>query len=133
MPENEKKLQLATLAVHGGQSPDNAPKSRAVPIYQTSSYLFQDADHAGRLFALQEFGNPNTVLVRVQNPGGDTSAQSAVAEKVKAALGGSYDYRRTEFVGPKVGGHGAGGFGGPGATPQRHMRQAPTGGPSRGS
>jgi O-acetylhomoserine (thiol)-lyase len=55
---NEKQPQhLATLAVHGGQERDAATKSRAVPIYQTTSYLFDDADHAARLFALQEFGN----------------------------------------------------------------------------
>ncbi len=52
MPE-PKQQQLATQAVHAGQSPDPATGARAVPIYQTTSYLFQDADHAGRLFALQ--------------------------------------------------------------------------------
>ena len=46
MPE-PKQQQLATLAVHAGQSPDPATGSRAVPIYQTTSYVFQDADHAG--------------------------------------------------------------------------------------
>jgi len=49
---DEKKQQLATIAVHGGQSPDPATGSRAVPIYQTTSYLFLDADLACRLFAL---------------------------------------------------------------------------------
>lgn len=53
--------------------------------------------------ALQEFGGANGVLVRMENPGGDAQTQAAVVEKVKAALGGGYDYRRTEFVGPKVG------------------------------
>jgi O-acetylhomoserine (thiol)-lyase len=78
MPE-EKKQQLATLAVHAGQSPDPATGSRAVPIYQTTSYLFQDADHAGRLFALQEFGN---IYTRIMNPTTD------VFEKRVAALEG---------------------------------------------
>src|SRR6202142_3162143 len=64
MPD-EKKLQFATLAVHGGQTADPATGSRAVPIYQTTSYLFQDADHAGRLFALKEFGN---IYTRIMNP-----------------------------------------------------------------
>ena len=50
MPD-EKQLQFATLAVHAGQSPDPATGARAVPIYQTTSYLFQDADHAGRFTA----------------------------------------------------------------------------------
>ncbi|UWZ83211.1 homocysteine synthase [Occallatibacter riparius] len=78
MPE-EKKQQLATLAVHAGQTPDPATGSRAVPIYQTTSYLFQDADHAGRLFALQEFGN---IYTRIMNPTTD------VFEKRVAALEG---------------------------------------------
>src|ERR1700749_737391 len=78
MPD-EKQLQFATLAVHGGQSPDPATGSRAGPLYQTTSYLFQDADHAGRLFALQEFGN---IYTRIMNPTTD------VFEKRVAALEG---------------------------------------------
>ena len=78
MPE-EKQLQFATLAVHAGQSPDPTTGSRAVPIYQTTSYLFQDADHAGRLFALKEFGN---IYTRIMNPTTD------VFEKRVAALEG---------------------------------------------
>jgi O-acetylhomoserine (thiol)-lyase len=74
---DEKQLQFATLAVHAGQSPDPATGSRAVPIYQTTSYLFQDADHAGRLFALKEFGN---IYTRIMNPTTD------VLEKRVAAL-----------------------------------------------
>jgi O-acetylhomoserine (thiol)-lyase len=76
---SETKQQLATLAVHAGQTPDPATGSRAVPIYQTTSYLFQDADHAGRLFALQEFGN---IYTRIMNPTTD------VLEKRVAALEG---------------------------------------------
>ena len=74
-----KQQQFATLAVHAGQSPDPATGSRAVPIYQTTSYLFQDADHAGRLFALKEFGN---IYTRIMNPTTD------VLEKRVAALEG---------------------------------------------
>ncbi len=74
-----KQYQLATQAVHAGQSPDPATNSRAVPIYQTTSYLFNDADHAGRLFALQEFGN---IYTRIMNPTTD------VFEKRVAALEG---------------------------------------------
>src|SRR3984893_437793 len=70
---------LATLAVHAGQSPDPATKARAVPIYQTTSYLFDNADHAARLFALQEFGN---IYTRIMNPTTD------VLEKRIAALEG---------------------------------------------
>ena len=75
----EAKQQLATLAVHAGQSPDPATGSRAVPIYQTTSYVFNDADHAARLFALQEFGN---IYTRIMNPTTD------VFEKRVAALEG---------------------------------------------
>src|SRR5208337_4575443 len=78
MPE-EKPQQLATIAVHGGQTPDPTTGARAVPIYQTTSYVFQDADHAGRLFALQEFGN---IYTRIMNPTTD------VFEKRIAALEG---------------------------------------------
>src|SRR5438309_360237 len=74
-----RQQQFATLAVHAGQSPDPTTGSRAVPIYQTTSYLFQDADHAGRLFALKEFGN---IYTRIMNPTTD------VFEKRVAALEG---------------------------------------------
>jgi O-acetylhomoserine (thiol)-lyase len=75
----ETKQHLATLAVHGGQVPDPATGARAVPIYQTTSYVFQDADHAARLFGLQEFGN---IYTRIMNPTTD------VFEKRVAALEG---------------------------------------------
>ncbi len=73
------KQHLATLAVHAGQVPDPTTGSRAVPIYQTTSYVFQDADHAARLFGLQEFGN---IYTRIMNPTTD------VFEKRLAALEG---------------------------------------------
>jgi O-acetylhomoserine (thiol)-lyase len=57
--------QLATLALHAGQTPDAETLSRAAPIYQTTSYVFKDADHAARLFALREFGN---IYTRLMNP-----------------------------------------------------------------
>ena len=74
-----KKQHLATLSVHAGQEPDPTTGSRAVPIYQTTSYVFQDADHAARLFGLQEFGN---IYTRIMNPTTD------VFEKRLAALEG---------------------------------------------
>jgi O-acetylhomoserine (thiol)-lyase len=74
-----KQRQFATLAVHAGQSPDPSTGSCAVPIYQTASYVFQDADHAGRLFGLQEAGN---IYTRIMNPTTD------VFEKRVAALEG---------------------------------------------
>ncbi len=68
-----------TLALHGGHALDAETRSRAVPIYQTTSYCFQDTDHAARLFALQEFGN---IYTRIMNPTTD------VLEKRLAALEG---------------------------------------------
>ena len=62
----EKKLGMGTLAVHAGQEePDPTTGARAVPIYQTSSYVFKSADHAANLFALKEFGN---IYSRMMNP-----------------------------------------------------------------
>ncbi|MPZ52531.1 MAG: aminotransferase class V-fold PLP-dependent enzyme [Acidimicrobiia bacterium] len=68
-----------TLQVHAGQEPDPATNSRAVPIYQTTSFTFDDAGHAARLFGLQEFGN---IYTRIMNPTTD------VFEKRVAALEG---------------------------------------------
>ena len=79
MADEQQQQHLATLAVHGGQVPDPATGARAVPIYQTTSYVFQDADHAARLFGLQEFGN---IYTRIMNPTTD------VFEKRMAALEG---------------------------------------------
>ena len=78
-PDQKKPQRLATLAIHGGQTPDPTTNARAVPIYQTTSYVFNDADHAARLFALQEFGN---IYTRIMNPTTD------VFEKRIAALEG---------------------------------------------
>ncbi|HTS80585.1 MAG TPA: O-acetylhomoserine aminocarboxypropyltransferase/cysteine synthase family protein [Myxococcaceae bacterium] len=61
-----------TLALHAGYSPDPTTGSRAVPIYQTTSYRFRDADHAARLFALKEFGN---IYTRIMNPTNDVLEQ----------------------------------------------------------
>lgn len=64
----ERKLSLETLSVHGGQSIDPTTMSRAVPIYQTTSYGFRDTDHAANLFGLAEFGN---IYTRIMNPTSD--------------------------------------------------------------
>ena len=61
----DKNYKLGTLALHGGQEPDPTTNARAVPIYQTTSYVFNDAAHAARLFGLQEFGN---IYTRIMNP-----------------------------------------------------------------
>ena len=75
----EKKLRFETLQVHAGQVPDPVTKSRAVPIYQTTSYVFDSAEHAANLFGLREFGN---IYTRIMNPTTD------VFEKRVAALEG---------------------------------------------
>ena len=61
-----------TIAIHGGHSGDPTTKSRAVPIYQTTSYTFDDTDHAARLFALEQFGN---IYTRIMNPTNDVFEQ----------------------------------------------------------
>ena len=61
-----------TIAIHGAFAGDPATKARAVPIYQTTSYSFDDSDHAARLFALQEFGN---IYTRIMNPTSDVLEQ----------------------------------------------------------
>ncbi len=76
----ERKLSPDTIAVHGGQEIDPTTMSRAVPIYQTTSYGFRDTDHAADLFALKEFGN---IYTRIMNPTTD------VLEKRVAALEGA--------------------------------------------
>jgi O-acetylhomoserine/O-acetylserine sulfhydrylase len=74
-----KSLKFETLQIHAGQEPDQTTHSRAVPIYQTSSYVFNNAEHAANLFALKEFGN---IYTRIMNPTTD------VFEKRIAALEG---------------------------------------------
>ena len=72
-------LRFETLQLHAGQAPDSATNSRAVPIYQTTSYVFNSAEHGANLFALKEFGN---IYTRIMNPTTD------VFEKRIAALEG---------------------------------------------
>ncbi|MBO8171468.1 MAG: homocysteine synthase [Bacillaceae bacterium] len=66
---DSRKYGIETIALHGGQEPDPTTGSRAVPIYQTTSYVFRDTDHAADLFALKEFGN---IYTRIMNPTQDT-------------------------------------------------------------
>ncbi|HWG85678.1 MAG TPA: PLP-dependent transferase, partial [Deinococcales bacterium] len=78
MPE-ERTPKFETLQIHAGQQPDSATGARAVPIYQTTSYNFQNAQHAADLFGLRAFGN---IYSRIMNPTND------VLEKRIAALEG---------------------------------------------
>ncbi len=79
MSNKSKPLGLETLALHAGQVADPTTGARAVPIYQTTSYVFKSTDHAASLFALREFGN---IYTRLMNPTTD------VFEKRVAALEG---------------------------------------------
>ena len=79
MSKIDCKLKIETLALHGGQEPDPTTGSRAVPIYQTTSYQFKDTEHAANLFGLKEFGN---IYTRLMNPTTD------VLEKRVALLEG---------------------------------------------
>jgi O-acetylhomoserine (thiol)-lyase len=73
-------LHAETLALHAGQKPDPATNARAVPIYATTSYVFNDAAHAARLFGLQEFGN---IYTRIMNP-----TTGVFEERIAAIEGG---------------------------------------------
>jgi len=78
-------FRLGTLALHAGHSPDPATGARAVPIYQTTSYVFRDADHAANLFGLKELGN---IYTRIMNPTTDVFEQRIAAiEGGTGALG----------------------------------------------
>ena len=68
----KKNLNFETLQLHAGHSPDSVTNARAVPVYQTTSYVFNDADHAANLFALKEFGN---IYTRIMNPTSDVFEQ----------------------------------------------------------
>ena len=81
MPDQtERELGFNTRALHAGQDPDPATNARAVPIYQTTSYVFNDSDHAASLFALQEFGN---IYTRIMNP-----TNAAFEERMASLEGG---------------------------------------------
>lgn len=72
---------FSTLAVHAGAQPDPTTGARATPIYQTTSFVFEDTDHAAALFGLQQFGN---IYTRIMNP-----TQSVLEERVAALEGGT--------------------------------------------
>jgi len=76
----QQPLHFDTLQVHAGQEPDPATNARAVPIYATTSYTFDDADHGADLFALKEFGN---IYTRIMNPTND-----AFEKRIAALEGG---------------------------------------------
>ncbi|MGI8475863.1 MAG: O-acetylhomoserine aminocarboxypropyltransferase/cysteine synthase family protein [Thermomicrobiales bacterium] len=77
---DDRVFGFDTLTVHAGQRPDPTTGARAMPIYQTSSYVFEDTDHAAELFALQRFGN---IYTRIMNP-----TTAAFEERIAALEGG---------------------------------------------
>ncbi|MGI9382029.1 MAG: aminotransferase class I/II-fold pyridoxal phosphate-dependent enzyme, partial [Methyloligellaceae bacterium] len=77
----ERDPGFSTLAIHAGAQPDPATGARATPIYQTTSYVFDDVDHAAALFNLETFGN---IYTRIGNP-----TQAVLEERVAALEGGS--------------------------------------------
>src|SRR3974390_2568133 len=79
MADSERNPGFATLAIHAGAKPDPTTGARATPIYQTTSFVFDDVDHAASLFGLQTFGN---IYTRIGNP------TCAVLEERVAALEG---------------------------------------------
>src|SRR3974390_2547048 len=78
---SEHKPGFATLAIHAGAQPDAATGARATPIYQTTSFVFDDVDHAASLFGLQAFGN---IYTRIGNP-----TNAVLEERVAALEGGT--------------------------------------------
>src|SRR6187549_2230192 len=75
-----KPPAFETLSLHAGQKADPATGARAVPIYQTTSYVFDDTDHAAALFGLQRFGN---IYTRIMNP-----TTSVFEERIASLEGG---------------------------------------------
>src|SRR5512137_1660218 len=71
-----EQFKFDTLALHAGQTPDCETLSRAVPIYQTTSYVFKNSEHAANLFGLKEFGN---IYTRLMNPTTDVLEQRLAA------------------------------------------------------
>src|SRR6516225_12371613 len=72
----ERELGFATKSLHAGHTPDAASHARAVPIYQSTSFTFDNSDHAAALFALQQFGN---IYSRIMNPTTDVFEQRVAA------------------------------------------------------
>ncbi|HXS93887.1 MAG TPA: O-acetylhomoserine aminocarboxypropyltransferase/cysteine synthase family protein [Candidatus Limnocylindrales bacterium] len=82
-PDQERQMGFATRSLHAGHTPDKASLARAVPIYQSTSFVFEDSAHAAELFALQKFGN---IYSRIMNPTTDVFEQRVTA--LEGGLGG---------------------------------------------
>src|SRR3974377_1857103 len=75
-PMSISSKNVSTQALHAGQAPDPTTGARAVPVYQTTAFVFKDSDHAANLFALKEFGN---IYTRIMNPTTDVFEQRIAA------------------------------------------------------
>src|ERR1700730_13719157 len=75
-PAPARQMGFATKALHAGHTPDKSSLARAVPIYQTTSFVFENSAHASALFALQQFGN---IYSRIMNPTTDVFEQRVAA------------------------------------------------------
>ncbi|MEX1010816.1 MAG: O-acetylhomoserine aminocarboxypropyltransferase/cysteine synthase [Balneolaceae bacterium] len=93
--EEKRSYRFETLQLHAGQEPDPATGSRAVPIYQTTSYQFKDSEHAASLFALKEFGN---IYTRIMNPTTDVFEKRVAALEGGAAAVGTASGQSAQFL-----------------------------------
>src|SRR6056297_2021065 len=93
--KQERNFKFETLQLHAGQAPDPTTGSRAVPIYQTTSYQFEDTEHAATLFALKEFGN---IYTRIMNPTTDVFEQRITALEGGAAAVATASGQAAQFL-----------------------------------
>ncbi|MDI6401408.1 O-acetylhomoserine aminocarboxypropyltransferase/cysteine synthase [Balneolaceae bacterium ANBcel3] len=92
---NERTYQFETLQLHAGQEKDSATNARAVPIYQTTSYVFDDTEHAASLFGLKEFGN---IYTRIMNPTTDVFEKRIAALEGGVAAVGTSSGQAAQFL-----------------------------------
>ncbi|MEL7060322.1 MAG: O-acetylhomoserine aminocarboxypropyltransferase/cysteine synthase [Acidobacteriota bacterium] len=93
--DDRPAYRFETLQIHAGQEPAPGTNARAVPIYQTTSYTFDDADHGARLFGLEEFGN---VYTRIMNPTTDVFEQRIAALEGGAAAVATASGQAAQFL-----------------------------------
>lgn len=91
----ERKLGFSTRSLHAGHTPDKASLARAVPIYQTTSFVFENSAHAAELFALQKFGN---IYTRIMNPTTDVFEQRVAALEGGAAALATASGQAAQFL-----------------------------------
>jgi O-acetylhomoserine (thiol)-lyase len=91
----ERELGFATKSLHAGHTPDAASRARAVPIYQSTSFTFENSDHAAALFALQQFGN---IYSRIMNPTTDVFEQRVAALEGGAAALATSSGQAAQFL-----------------------------------